>query len=320
MFEFINAVLDAANQFILIATDLYKDELRWLLPGYILNPMIILIWGILSLVLEGFIPAKSRKPLLNSNVLFDYSYPVFAVVFTLGVVPVGYVSVKWLYNTYLPFLNTGILDDKPFALQVIGALIISDFSYWASHWIRHKVKWLWYFHTIHHSQRELNPFTENRSHVIDLYLDFILKTIPMGFVGGTYPAWIVYTYVNSFWGYFIHANLKTNLWFLKYIIVSPQYHRIHHSIEPEHRDKNFGERIVLWDWMFGTMGKDMDTYPDTGVTDCEFIEETSVNPLQLVLTYFKQCIYPFIMVYRSIGKVSIRHMDAQAQVGQRGSY
>ncbi len=44
MFEFINAVLDAANQFILTATDLYKDELRWLLPGYILNPMIILIW------------------------------------------------------------------------------------------------------------------------------------------------------------------------------------------------------------------------------------------------------------------------------------
>ncbi len=171
---------------------------------------------------------------------------------------------------------------------------------------------MWYFHAIHHSQRELNPFCENRSHVIDYYLELILRTIPVALVGGTYPTWILFAYVNGLWGYFIHANVKTK--------VSPQYHRIHHSIELDHSDRNFGEGVVLWDWMFGTMVEDMDTYPDTGVTYCEFIEETSVNPLQLVLTYFKQCIYPFIMVYRSIGKVSIRHMDAQAQVGQRGSY
>ena len=67
---------------------------------------------------------------------------------------------------------------------------------------------------------------------------------------------MVYFYrCQNFLAFFIHANVKTNLGPLKYILVSPQYHRLHHSIMPEHFDVNYGERLAIWVFLFGTMAR-----------------------------------------------------------------
>lgn len=72
MSEFINAVFAASGQFILTAADQYKDELRWLLRGYVLNPIIVLIWGILSLVLE-----RSIRQNRGNHCSIQTSYLIF---------------------------------------------------------------------------------------------------------------------------------------------------------------------------------------------------------------------------------------------------
>ncbi len=107
------------------------------------------------------------------------------------------------------------------------------------------------------------------------------------------------TFANTGWLYFIpvlyfrlyHANIKTNLGPLKYILVTPQSHRIHHSLERKHWDKNYGFIFTIWDNVFGTQYKNYDEYPDTGVDDLNFPVERSFTCV--VKTFFAQLFYPF---------------------------
>ena len=80
---------------------------------------------------------------------------------------------------------------------------------------------------------------------------------------------------------------------LRYIIVSPQAHRIHHSREEKHFDTNFGLILSIWDRMFGTYSGDKGDFPYTGTPDPYLPMETSRNPISLVHTYLLQFFYPF---------------------------
>lgn len=254
------------------------------------------------LLLEAFKPVHPKNRLINGNLIQDYLFPVFEAILLTNLIAHLLAGLKIFYDTYVPFLNTGLLDNQPFIIQVIGAFLIADFMVFFSHYIHHKVPWLWHFHTIHHSQKNLNAFTAHRLHPFSAFSKFLIMSIPIGFIGGTYPAWYAFGVINGFWAYFIHSNIKTNLGVFRYVFVSPQYHRMHHSMVPEHHDSNFGERLVIWDMLFGTMCPDSESYPETGVKDCELIEEdyNSKNPLNYFLMWGKMLVYPFIKIYQSI--------------------
>jgi sterol desaturase/sphingolipid hydroxylase (fatty acid hydroxylase superfamily) len=77
--------------------------------------------------------------------------------------------------------------------------------------------------------------------------------------------------------------------------------RIHHSIEPRHRDKNFGERLAIWDWMFGTMYPHSDEYPETGLADAAYPLEASARGVSLFTQLWQQYVYPFRRILGSAG-------------------
>jgi sterol desaturase/sphingolipid hydroxylase (fatty acid hydroxylase superfamily) len=85
---------------------------------------------------------------------------------------------------------------------------------------------------------------------------------------------------------------------LRYVLVTPQSHRVHHSIEPEHQDKNFGAILSIWDHLFGTQYRKYDEYPDTGITDNSFPHEDSFRPGRAAVTMTGQLIYPFRLLAR----------------------
>jgi len=174
---------------------------------------------------------------------------------------------------------------------------------YVGHRLRHEVKWLWYFHSIHHSQEHLNPLTVVRLHFGDQIARDLIVTVPIAFVGGSDITWSVFIVVRNFWGYFIHANLKVNLGPLKYILVSPQFHRCHHSVLPEHFKVNYGVRLVIWDFLFGTRVKDFNCYPPTGVKGIERWVVESDSTMRALITYWlKQTFYPFYKIGQSIGQ------------------
>jgi sterol desaturase/sphingolipid hydroxylase (fatty acid hydroxylase superfamily) len=84
--------------------------------------------------------------------------------------------------------------------------------------------------------------------------------------------------------------------------VSPQFHRIHHSIEPEHRDRNFGVIFSFWDRLFGTLYRGDGGYPATGIADPDFPLERRATRVAVIRRYAAQFLYPFAtIVCRSLG-------------------
>ncbi|NNE09772.1 MAG: sterol desaturase family protein, partial [Gemmatimonadetes bacterium] len=85
---------------------------------------------------------------------------------------------------------------------------------------------------------------------------------------------------------------------LRYVFVTPQSHRIHHSTREEHLDKNFGVIFSFWDRLFRTQVEDADTYPKTGILDETFPHENTARGFALLTTPIVQHLYPFRAIWR----------------------
>lgn len=153
-------------------------------------------------------------------------------------------------------------------LGTIAIGLAQDFSSYLVHMVSHKYKALWELHRVHHTAEVLTPFTLFRKHPLyDLLGGFIgtpIRAITQGvfaylFVGELsvvtiFGGNLVYS-VFRFFG----ANLRhSHIWFhwgsgLGRVFMSPAMHQIHHSVDPRHHDKNFGEILSLWDWLFGSL-------------------------------------------------------------------
>ena len=157
----------------------------------------------------------------------------------------------------------------------------------------HRVRPLWFIHTIHHSQREVNVFTDLRVHFLESFTSQALVFLPLIALGLKPLALVAYGAAFIWHSRFIHANVRTNFGWLKYVFVSPQYHRIHHSIEGRHRDHNFGAILTVWDRIFGTMYPAFDEYPRSGLEEVEFPPPESLKPQAWVGDLARQLWYPF---------------------------
>ena len=139
----------------------------------------------------------------------------------------------------------------------------------------------------------MNVLSDNRNHVVETMVTATIAFLPAWFLGldtATAGLLAISTVYVSAW---IHTNIRTNLGPLRYVLVSPQAHRVHHSIEPQHYDTNFGTVFSWWDYLFGTRYPGDDEYPPTGIVDSEFPMEHSASPGAVASTWWAQTVYPF---------------------------
>jgi len=139
------------------------------------------------------------------------------------------------------------------AIAVLGIATVNDFFYYWMHRAQHQWGWFWRFHRVHHSITEMNA-TNSYHHVAEDLFQFVAITAPMSFLLGveTGPVpWIVIV-LNSTHAYFIHSSADINIGPLRYLFSDNRLHRVHHSREDRHRDKNFSTVTPLWDVLFGT--------------------------------------------------------------------
>jgi sterol desaturase/sphingolipid hydroxylase (fatty acid hydroxylase superfamily) len=196
------------------------------------------------------------------------------------------------------------LNQLPGWSKFLIALLLLDFLFWAQHYCNHKVPLLWRFHVLHHSQRELNFFTDFRYHVVEYLVRYTFIAIPLLFLRVDPPIIAAFAIFQRWYSRFYHGNIRTNLGPLKYILVTPQSHRVHHSLESSHRDKNFGAIFSVWDFLLGTQCKAFDVYPATGVADEKFPHERTGQARNLLLNPFHQMLYPFLIANRQSSGVA----------------
>jgi sterol desaturase/sphingolipid hydroxylase (fatty acid hydroxylase superfamily) len=252
------------------------------------------------LLLERLWPANKAQSRFSAGLLVDFVWfcfaPIILVVFFLPIED----TLRWVYRSYLGLPELTLIGSLPFAVQIVIVALLSDFLGWLAHYIRHKSSFIWEFHKIHHAQEELNYFSTARIHPIDGLAVMLVRFLPFALLddNASIPAFVVWQAIARVYEMYTHSNIRTNMGPLKYILVTPQSHRIHHSDLPEHRDKNFANLFSIWDFMFGTQVRDFEVYPQTGVEDKNVPHPERPTLIGALTAYGKMLMYPFGLLSR----------------------
>jgi lathosterol oxidase len=273
------------------------EEVRQYAREIVFNPTLYFVVPFF-LLLEYLFPCDASQQLWGKGFLQDAVW--FAAAAPTRVLLLGAASqfLQSVYDKHLAFLTISSAANWPRFLQVAAALLVLEFLWWMTHLIRHKVLPFWYFHAVHHSQKELNTFTEDRVHFVDILTASVLMFIPFYIfqVPNLYAVAVVGLY-RSIHSRFLHANVKINLGWLGWVIASPQFHRVHHSADPAHFDKNYGVVLSVFDYMFGTGHRTRDIYPETGIDDDQFPTENNTRLLGLAENWVRQTTFPFVQLF-----------------------
>jgi sterol desaturase/sphingolipid hydroxylase (fatty acid hydroxylase superfamily) len=147
----------------------------------------------------------------------------------------------------------------------LASLFVGDFIFYWYHRAQHLYPSLWVIHELHHADTELNTTTSLRTYFLEHAIQTIIISFPLIYVFGASRSAIISTPILVGFLFFTHANLRLDLGILTKIITGPQTHRIHHSIEEKHRDKNFAQFFPVIDIAFGTYyHPGRDEFPNTG--------------------------------------------------------
>lgn len=151
-----------------------------------------------------------------------------------------------------PFLRLDLIGGLPAGLQFVAVSVALDgVLYWAHRWA-HANRWLWAFHSIHHSQRDLTPLTNYRFHLVDVTVKGLLQFPAAVALGAPAEVWVAVVWAQVALDGLAHSGLAWGYGPLGRALVSPGFHRIHHSREERHHSANFGLSYSFWDRLFGT--------------------------------------------------------------------
>lgn len=223
-----------------------------------LERMAILVAGLLLFwIIEGAIPllplTYKKTKLRHATVNFGFTV-IHLLIHTLLAIVIVLLSDWCLKNSFglVYWFNANVL------LTVIIGVLALDFSSWLVHLVMHKVKPLWRFHLIHHSDNNVDVTTGLRHHPGDSLLRGIFFLLLIFISGAPMYSVMIYQTLLVLATAFTHANisLPKNLdRALSFILVSPNMHKVHHHWKQPYTDSNYGAVFSIWDRLFGTFMK-----------------------------------------------------------------
>ena len=211
---------------------------------------------VLLALIEAYAPRRERKQTRQSRWVTNWGFSI-ANTLTLNALAIG-----------LPLLAVGAAMDAdgngwglfnrldlPFAVEVIATVLILDFAIWLQHLITHKVPFLWRLHRVHHADVDIDVTTAIRFHPIEIALSMLLKIGLVYLLGPAAVAVVIFEIILNGTAMFNHANIKLPLWLdaiVRRVLVTPDMHRVHHSVDRAEHDSNYGFALSIWDQIFGT--------------------------------------------------------------------
>ena len=216
----------------------YVLSLLFAIPSF---AILILIEQIISKVKK--VEVNNHEDMISSlssgmtNIISD----VFKLSFVL-------VSYGWLVDN----LAIESLSIENQWLSILIAFIVLDFTGYWMHRLSHRVNIFWNRHIIHHSSEEFNLSCALRQSVSHAFKFSAILMIPAAVMGIDKEVFIVLAPIHLFMQFWYHTRLIDKMGFLEYVIVTPSHHRVHHAINPEYIDKNYGQILIIWDKIFNT--------------------------------------------------------------------
>lgn len=168
-------------------------------------------------------------------------FPAAAVGFALSALSFNFGLFNWL--------------DWPYWLEVLLAVLLLDLAIYAQHLAMHHVPILWRLHRVHHADLDIDLTTGSRFHTVEILLSMLIKWGVILLLGPAVLAVLIFEILLNGMAVFNHSNVslpKSLDRVVRYLLVTPDMHRVHHSIERAETDSNFGFNLSLWDRLFRT--------------------------------------------------------------------
>ena len=232
-------------------------------------PNLGLDWFLLNLFLLAllFVPLERLFPHRAGQSAFRPEWTTDGVYFLVSHALVQALSflillpATTLGRVFHPAGVQAAVRAQPALLQFLEIVLLADLAQYAIHRAFHRVGFLWRFHAVHHSSRDLDWLAGSRLHLVDAVATRALVLVPLsllGFAEGALHAYLVFV---SFHAVFIHANVRFRLAALEPFLVTPRFHHWHHAAEPEARDRNFAVHLPWLDRLLGTAHFPKEAWP-----------------------------------------------------------
>ncbi|KQC33306.1 membrane protein [Nonlabens sp. YIK11] len=223
---------------------------------YWLVGLSLLVFG-----LEIWLPWRKDQKIFRKDFWLDLFYLFFNFfLFSLiGYNALSNVGVQ-LFNDLLHYVgleNVVAFEVRswPAWSQLLLMFIVADFIQWNIHRLLHRVQWLWEFHKVHHSVKEMGFAAQFRFHFMETIIYKTLQYVPLAMIGFGIQQFFVVHMLGVFIGHLNHANLNWDYGPFKYILNNPKMHLWHHARELPENHKygmNYGLSLSVWDYLFGT--------------------------------------------------------------------
>ena len=211
--------------------------------------------------LETVLPRRKRllprltRSLTNVSMVAAGTLLARLIIFGAGLlaVPVAGVAAALLAEQH----GWGLLHwvSVPEWTSVVFVIVVLDFAIWFQHVATHRVPLLWRVHRVHHADRDLDATSGLRFHPVETALSMLYR-IPWVLALGAPPvAVVLFEIILNAGAVFNHANVALPLWLdrlLRAVIVTPDMHRVHHSVHGHEHNANFGFSLSIWDRLFST--------------------------------------------------------------------
>lgn len=245
---------------------------------FLIGAIELVLLYVLFRPLEALAPAEKWDNRAEANA--DIVYSLLA---KLGVLPLFFFLVltpafDWINGNLRmasiipPNLEdlVPILKDAP-VLSAVSYLLILDFADYWRHRLQHRFNIWWALHALHHSQRKMTFWTDDREHLLDQLITAIWRA-SIGLAIGVPPVqFLTITLISGAIEALSHANVRLSFGAIgDRLVVSPRFHRIHHAMaighEGPHHGCNFAQVLAFWDVLFRTANFEA-IYPPTGIAD-----------------------------------------------------
>ena len=239
------------------------------LSGYLSFTFVVLPLFLAETLLPNDETSKDHK---NGLLFWIISIQCNYFISLLSIEIVNYFNITPILNLSFSaisaksFVNPLLLN----VLLVVLTLLVFDFFYYWYHRTQHTVSFFWEFHKTHHSIKNLNAVVSYH-HVLEELFRVPFITLPLAIlIHIDAPKLAILSSFYAAYGQFIHMNSKLSLGPLRYFFADNYYHRIHHSVEDHHHNKNYAAFFPVWDMLFRTVHFPKNNeFPKVGLDDME---------------------------------------------------
>lgn len=195
--------------------------------------------------------SKARRWITNISIVAFDSF----IVRLMGLFIVPLLAVTTAFWTESNSWGLLHLVDWPAWFEILLAVVLLDMAIYGQHVASHKITILWHFHRMHHADVDIDVTTGSRFHPVEIALSMLYKIVLVLILGPRPEAVVIFEVLLNGSAMFNHANFKLPLLLdriIRSIFVTPDMHRIHHSVIHRETDSNYGFALSIWDRIFST--------------------------------------------------------------------